>query len=104
MTRLISVLTMRTWRIGVVHGLIGAGLAAGTAAAQWGGPVTLRVATFNVQDVRTADLTTGNNARLKKLASVIQHLRPNVILLNEIAYDGADGPDVPAGEAPGSNA
>src|SRR5262249_8929893 len=41
---------------------------------------------------------------LKKLASVIQHLRPNVIMLNEIAYDAADGPDVPAGEAPGSNA
>lgn len=70
----------------------------------FGQPVTLRVATFNVEDIRTADLLTPDHPRLKKLASVIQHLRPNIILLNEIAYDAAGGPDVPAGSKPGSNA
>lgn len=73
----------------------------GFAAAQG---VTLRAATFNMEDVRTADLLNGDHPRLKKLASVIQHLRPNIILLNEIAYDAAGGPDVPAGAAPGLNA
>ncbi|MFN0133317.1 MAG: endonuclease/exonuclease/phosphatase family protein [Phycisphaerales bacterium] len=54
--------------------------------------VVIRVATFNVQDVRTADLMTGDHPRLKRLAEVLQRVRPNVVLLNEIAYDGPGGP------------
>jgi len=64
---------------------------------------TIRVATFNLQDVRTRDLLDGNTPRLRRLAEVIQRLRPNVILLNEIAYDMPGGPDVPEGP-PGRNA
>jgi hypothetical protein len=55
----------------------------------------IRVATFNLEDVRTADLLNGDNPRLQRLAEVIQRIRPNVILLNEIAYDLPGGPDVP---------
>lgn len=65
--------------------------------------VTLRVATFNMEDVRTSELRTGDSARLRGLAEVIQRVRPNVILLNEIAYDMAGGPDVIDGDAPGQN-
>lgn len=79
-------------------------------------PVKLRVATFNLHDVRTTDLLTPDQPRLKRLAAVIQQVRPTIIFLNEIAYDmpGAPGYDVlvaranDAGEtslpAPGQNA
>jgi endonuclease/exonuclease/phosphatase family metal-dependent hydrolase len=82
------------------------GLAA-RAAAQQTAPsadATLRVATFNLRDVRTADLLTPDHPRLKRLAEVIQRLRPNVILLNEIAYDTSGAPGAPRGDAPGQNA
>lgn len=65
--------------------------------------VILRVATFNVQDVRTADLDDPDHPRLRRLAEVIQRLRPNVILLNEIAWDGPQGPGFREGAAPGQN-
>jgi len=51
------------------------------------GPTVVRVATFNIQDVRTEDLLNPEHPRLRKLAEVIQRIRPNIILLNEIAYD-----------------
>lgn len=68
------------------------------------GSVVLRVATFNVEDLRTSDLRSGDQARLKKLAEVIQRIRPNIIFLNEIAYDGEGFPDTVSGEKPGQNA
>lgn len=68
-----------------------------------GGGVSIRVATFNIEDVRTGDLKNGDSPRLKQLAEVIQRVRPNVILLNEIAYDMAGGPDLIEGDAPGQN-
>lgn len=57
--------------------------------------IKLRVATFNLHDVRTTDLLTPDQPRLKQLAAVIQQVRPTIILLNEIAYDmpGAPGYD-----------
>lgn len=67
-------------------------------------PVTLRVATFNLEDVRTEDLLRDDVPRLRQLAEVIQRMRPNVLLLNEIAYDVEGGPAVPPGEPPGQNA
>jgi hypothetical protein len=74
----------------------GAGTATGApapaqAAAQ--PSVKIRIATFNLEDVRTADLATGDVPRLKALASAIQRVRPNIILLNEIAYDMPGAPD-----------
>lgn len=49
--------------------------------------MTLRIATFNLGDVHTSDLETKDQPRLKRLAEVIQRIRPNVIFLNEITYD-----------------
>ncbi len=71
-----------------------------TAAA----PVKLRVATWNLEDVRTADLKGANNLRLRRIAEIIQRIRPNILLLNEIAYDMPGGPDVVPGEPAGQNA
>lgn len=66
--------------------------------------MALRVATFNVEDVRTADLLRDDSPRLQAIAETIQRIRPNVILLNEIAYDLPGAPDVPAGAERGQNA
>ena len=67
-------------------------------------PVELRVATFNLWDVRTADLLNGDQPRIKAMAEVLQRIRPNIVLLNEIAYDMPGGPDVNEDDEPGQNA
>ncbi len=79
------------------------GCAALGASAQ---AVDLRIATFNIWDVRTADLLTPDQPRLKAIAEVVQRMRPNILLLNEIAYDMPGGPDVgqDQGDAEGLNA
>lgn len=77
---------------------------AGDAVAEAPGrsvPVEIRVATFNVEDIRESDLADPNHPRLKRLGSVIRDLRPNVILLNEIAYDGPGSPGFRDGDEPG---
>jgi hypothetical protein len=66
--------------------------------------VEIRVATFNIEDVRTRDLADPAQPRLRRLAEVIQRIRPTVILLNEITYDVPGGPDVPEGSPGGHNA
>ncbi|HCT46460.1 MAG TPA: hypothetical protein DF699_14740, partial [Phycisphaerales bacterium] len=55
-------------------------------------PVALRIATFNIEDVRDEDLNGADNERLQAIAAVIQRLRPNIILLNEIAVSDDEGP------------
>jgi hypothetical protein len=67
------------------------------------GPVTIRIATFNLRDVRTNELTDPTHPRLRQLAEVIQRVRPNVILLSEIACDAPGAPDVPLGAPAGGN-
>jgi endonuclease/exonuclease/phosphatase family metal-dependent hydrolase len=47
----------------------------------------LRVMTMNAQDIATSDLQNPDNPRLKRLAAIIQRVRPNVLLLSEIARD-----------------
>lgn len=90
---------MRQFPLSVV--LVSALAVAIPALAQ---PVTIRVATFNVEDIRTEDLVDGGSARLSRIAAVIAAIRPNVILLNEIAYDMPGGPGWVEGSKPGSNA
>lgn len=51
------------------------------------GQTVLRVATFNVEDLRSEDLQGSGSPRAKRLAEIIQRLAPNIILINEIAYD-----------------
>jgi endonuclease/exonuclease/phosphatase family metal-dependent hydrolase len=73
------------------------GVAAVAARSQ---DLAIRVGTFNIEDVRTSDLDTPDHPRLERLAETIQRLRPNILLLNEIAYDRPhpDSPDEPAGQ------
>lgn len=64
----------------------------------------IRVATFNLEDVRTEDLAEPSHPRLRRLAEVIQRVRPTVLLLNEIAFDEPGAPGVADGATPGTNA
>lgn len=78
----------------------------GTARAPGGqdtGPMPIRVATFNIEDVSTTDLLINDQPRVQRLAEVIQRLRPNVLLINELAYDQHGVPGVPTDEPEGSN-
>lgn len=63
----------------------------------------IRVMTYNIEDVRTADLQDSNNPRLQKAASVIQRLRPDILLVNEMTYDMPGAPNVPSGAEAGQN-
>lgn len=52
-------------------------------------PTTLRVATWNAEDIRAADLADPNQPRLAAAGQTIRALRPDILLLNEIAFDPA---------------
>lgn len=64
----------------------------GRAAA---GDRTIRVASYNTSLFRDADgqlirdLERGDNAQARKIAEVIQHVRPDILLVNEFDYDEA---------------
>lgn len=96
--------------LAVVAGLVAAILALAlcmpddVSARKGEGGKELRVATYNLQDVRTEDVKRPDNPRLRELAATIQRIRPDVILLNEIAYDQPGDPGVEAGAAEGQNA
>ncbi|MEJ8569798.1 endonuclease/exonuclease/phosphatase family protein [Elongatibacter sediminis] len=60
---------------------------------------TLRIATFNIAMGREAAgalsraLASGDDPRLRQLASIVQTVRPDILLLNEFDYDpGIDAP------------
>ncbi len=66
-------------------------------------PVDIRVATFNIEDLRTHELLEPYSPRVRRAAEVIQRLRPTAILINEITYDQPGDPSFP-GEPNGQNA
>ena len=47
----------------------------------------LRIATYNIEDVRSPDLENPDHPRLTRLAQVIRTLNPDILLLNELAAD-----------------
>ena len=53
--------------------------------------VVIRVMTFNIEDVRHSDAEASGNARLERIAEVIQRVRPNIVLLNEIEEHHGSG-------------
>jgi hypothetical protein len=77
-------------------------------AADPSGPV--RVASFNIEVLSAEKLkqvdgaVRGNHPQLLKAAEIIQRIRPDVLLINEIDYDGPpedQASSVPSGKAPG---
>ena len=55
------------------------------------GADTLRVATFNVWDVSSRDLAEPDQPRIERIVGVLQAMRPDIVLINELAYDGVPG-------------
>ena len=66
--------------------------------------VRIRIATFEIGDVRTADLLKADEPRLRGIAEILQRLRPNIVLLSGISFDSSGGPDVKDGDPTGRNA
>jgi len=67
------------------------------------GSYQLRIATINIEDLRTEDLLNRNHPRLKRAVALIQELRPDLILINEITYDQDGTPGYVSGEPEGMN-
>ncbi|MEM0984471.1 MAG: endonuclease/exonuclease/phosphatase family protein [Planctomycetota bacterium] len=66
-------------------------------------PVALRVATFNIEDLRTAELSGDTTDRVNRAVEIVQRIRPNVLLVNEITYDMRGDPGHRANLEPGLN-
>ncbi len=48
---------------------------------------SLRLATYNIEDIRTVDVLNPDHPRLKRAAATLQRLRPDILLINEMTYD-----------------
>jgi hypothetical protein len=51
--------------------------------------VALRIATYNLEDVRSDELASGDDTRLAGIAATLQRVRPDVLFVNELAFDAA---------------
>ena len=67
-------------------------------------PTTLRIATYNIEDTRTQDLKNPDQPRLKAAAALLQELRADILLINEITYDQPGTPGFEEGDQEGGNA
>jgi len=63
----------------------------------------LRVATFNIEDLRTEEVSDPESQRARDAAAVIQQIRPDVVLISELTYDQPGGPAWEEGAAEGQN-
>lgn len=66
-------------------------------------PSTLRVATFNLGDLRSEEVADPESPRAQAAAAVIQRMRPDIVLLNELAYDQPGAPAWQERTEPGRN-
>lgn len=87
----------------VVGVLIGSGQL-GCAPAKPDRGEAVRVMTYNIEDIRTSDLKRTDHPRLQRAAGRIQALAPDVVLVNEMAYDQPGAPGYEEGEPEGRNA
>ncbi len=84
--------------------LVTVGLVFGCGEQEEGAADPVRVMTYNIEDVRTADLRRRDHPRLQAAAAQIQSLRPDVLLVNEMTYDQPGDPGYRAGDPEGHNA
>src|SRR3954462_589995 len=80
---------MRLHNVSIATAVILAALAGSAIAAD----STIRVATYNTSLFRDTDgqlikdLEAGDNEQARKIAEVIQRVRPDILLVNEFDYD-----------------
>ena len=67
-------------------------------------PTTLRIATYNIEDIRSHDLKNPNHPRLKAAAALLQELQADILLINEITFDQPGTPGFEEGDEEGGNA
>lgn len=65
--------------------------------------MAVRVATFNVEDLRTDDLKNPDQPRVRAIVETIQRVRPTIVFVNEIAYDEPGSPGYERGDERGQN-
>lgn len=63
----------------------------------------LRVATFNIEDLRTEEVSDPESSRARAAAAVIQQLAPDVVLVNELTFDQPTGPAWTESDVEGRN-
>jgi len=80
------------------------GVFPGCTTEESAGEEALRLMTYNIEDVRTADLKRTDHPRLTRAAARIQALSPDVLLVNEITYDQPGAPGYEHGDPEGRNA
>ncbi len=91
-------------------GMIGWGLVCLLVLGGCGGtevsepPETVRVMTYNIEDVRTGDVKRRDHPRLQRAATRIQALSPDILLVNELTYDQPGAPGYESGDPEGQNA
>jgi len=91
---------MTTHRIAAAAACLTTAIAAPQSLAQ---PVAVRVATFNIEDLRTAELSGEITPRAGHAVEIIQRIRPSVLLINEITYEQRGDPAYRASQEPGQN-
>ena len=84
--------------------LIGLGLLTVGCGDRPASSPSIRVMTYNIEDVRTQDLRRTDHPRLQRAAARIQALAPDVLLVNEMTYDQPGAPGYKSGEPEGQNA
>ena len=77
---------MRMWMPAIASVLIGAALG-GCSRERVSNPRAVRVATFNIENVSADELRDRDNERVRRAASIVQRIAPDIILINEIPYD-----------------
>ena len=75
----------------------------GARSAEVEEELVLRVATFNIEDLRTTELQDPTARRPGMAAAIVQQIRPDILLVNEIAYDQQGSPGWVEGQDPGRN-
>jgi endonuclease/exonuclease/phosphatase family metal-dependent hydrolase len=65
---------------------------------------SVRVMTYNIEDVRTGDVKRTDHPRLRRAAARIQALAPDILLVNEMTYDHPGDPGYEHEDPEGRNA
>jgi endonuclease/exonuclease/phosphatase family metal-dependent hydrolase len=97
--------SMRSFLLTLIAGFLIIGVGRCTEANQ--GTVrepSVRVMTYNIEDVRTRDLRRNDHPRLRHAAARIQALAPDILLINEMTYDQSGAPGYESGDPEGQNA
>jgi hypothetical protein len=73
----------------LVAGLLPACAARPDAADSALGPSAVRVAQFNIRDLRLDEIRDADSPRMREIIEIVQRLDADILLVNELEYDGS---------------